>query len=177
MLLSSERARLRPLELADLERTRGWVNDPRVARGLLRSLPASEAAHRAWFESLDFIRNMVFAIIDAGTGEHVGNAALTGINPIHSRCLFWIYLGAEGAQGKGLAFEAARLLLDYAFGSLNLNKVSLETAADNERAKKLYHALGFALEGTLVQEYFIAGRYIDVLRMGLVRSGFSARPV
>ena len=45
-------------------------------------------------------------------------------------------------------------------------KVSLRVLAHNEPAKRLYESCGFVLEGTLREEFFLDGRYVDDLLLG-----------
>ncbi len=52
---------------------------------------------------------------------------------------------------------------------MNLNKVGLEVFSFNKAAIKCYKKLGFIVEGTLRQELFRAGKYHDVIIMGLLR--------
>ncbi len=48
--------------------------------------------------------------------------------------------------------------------TLNLHKIYLLVALDNEKAIHLYKKCGFIEEGHLVEEYFMNGRYRDVKR-------------
>ena len=56
-------------------------------------------------------------------------------------------------QAKGLGTEATRLLCEYGFAELGLNKIYLETNDDNFAAQKVYEKVGFMLEGRKRQEY------------------------
>ena len=56
-------------------------------------------------------------------------------------------------QAKGLGTEATRLLCEYGFAELGLNKIYLETNDDNFAAQKVYEKIGFMLEGRKRQEY------------------------
>ena len=52
---------------------------------------------------------------------------------------------------------------------MNLHKIRLDVYASNEAAVRTYENVGFHREGVLREEAFRAGRYIDVIRMGLLR--------
>ena len=60
------------------------------------------------------------------------------------------------------------LLLDYGFGGLGLHKIYLHVDQGNVIAQKMYKKLGLIIEGELVAEFFIMGRFRDVLRMRLI---------
>jgi RimJ/RimL family protein N-acetyltransferase len=53
----------------------------------------------------------------------------------------------KGAQGKGLATEAARLSLDFIFNHLHAHKALVITRDTNHRRLKFAERLGFKREG------------------------------
>lgn len=174
MNLVGPNLRLRPLEPGDLERSRAWVNDQETAQGLLRILPVSPLSQQAWYEQIsrDPAR-MVWAAEEKQA--HIGNCGLYHIDLIHRRAEAWFLIGESSRRGRGLGREMADLVLTYAFGGLGLNKVYLQVGAENRKACQTYEAVGFVSEGTLRQEYFIAGRFRDVLRMALLADAWRAR--
>ena len=68
-----------------------------------------------------------------------------------------IVIGRKDLHGQGLGRDAILTLLDYAFGFLNLNKVSLDHAEFNERGARCYRACGFREEGRVRQRWFRDG--------------------
>ena len=76
--------------------------------------------------------------------------------------------------GKGYGREAITLLLDWAFYDQNWRRVWLEALSVNERAVRVYRALGFVEEGRLRQHAFFRGEYVDVFQMGMLREEWSA---
>lgn len=78
-------------------------------------------------------------------------------------------------RGKGYGRETLRLLLDFGFTHRNLHRVWLECAATNEAAIRSYAAAGFVTEGTLREHAWIAGAYVDVVRMAVLRSEWRGR--
>ena len=61
-----------------------------------------------------------------------------------------------------------RLALDYAWGVLNLHRVSLNVLAHNERAIVSYLHAGFVV-GKLARGAFIDGQWRDVVAMAALR--------
>jgi RimJ/RimL family protein N-acetyltransferase len=169
MKLTGPRVVLCPLERRDLERSRTWVNDPENAPLLLRVLPVSEIEQEHWFENL-CTRPDRFVWSVTTDGQHIGNVGLYKIDLIHRRAEAWTLLGEPGWRGKGLGQESMTLLLDYGFGGLGLHKIYLHVDRENGIAQKMYRKLGFIPEGELVAEYFIMGRFHDILRMRLLAS-------
>ncbi len=94
----------------------------------------------------------------------IGLVELIEINYIHRSAEFQIIIAPEH-QGKGYAKILINKALDYSFTILNLHKIYLHVAIENEKAVYLYEQCGFIEEGHLVEEYFINGHYCDVKRM------------
>ncbi|MEM9486259.1 MAG: spermidine N1-acetyltransferase [Cyanobacteria bacterium P01_F01_bin.116] len=101
----------------------------------------------------------------------IGLVELLEIDYIHRTSEFAIII-SPAYQGKGFARTLIGLALDYAFSILNLNKVYLLVAVDNEKAIHLYSESGFTEEGRLIQEVFTNGKYRDVIRMYILQNTF-----
>ena len=65
-------------------------------------------------------------------------------------------------------------MVEYAFGTLNLNRIWLSCFADNARAIRAYEKVGFRREGVLRQEMYREGRYWDSLLMAILREDWDA---
>ncbi|GAA2110957.1 GNAT family N-acetyltransferase [Actinomadura alba] len=68
-------------------------------------------------------------------------------------------------RGRGLG----RLLLDAVFEearSQGARRITLRVLSVNTRARRLYEAAGFAVEGVLPEEFYIEGSYVDDVLMG-----------
>jgi L-phenylalanine/L-methionine N-acetyltransferase len=72
-------------------------------------------------------------------------------------------------QGKGVGSALMRAGLDLADNWLNLTRLVLEVYTDNEPAIRLYERFGFEREGTLRQDAFREGRYVDSYTMARLR--------
>lgn len=164
---------LTPLDRADLEQVRAWVNDPELCRAIDRVLPVSDFEHERWYENLVQRKDAVtFAIRQAGALR--GVCGLGNIHPRHRHAELWIYLGDAAQRGRGLGRRAVRLLLRFAFAQLNLHRVYLHYIAGNEAAARAYRACGFSEEGRDRAHIYLDGRYHDSVRMGVLRAEFPA---
>lgn len=103
--------------------------------------------------------------------ESVGLVELIEIDYIHRNTEFSIIIAPEH-QGNGHARSLIKLALDYAFNILNLHKVYLHVAQENEKALHLYKECGFIEEGRLVEEVFTNGHYSNVLRMYILQKQY-----
>ena len=88
---------------------------------------------------------------------------------IHSEAWVGIAIGEREYWGKGYGTEAMRLILQYAFMELNLQRVSLGLHAYNERALKSYEKVGFQFEGRTRSDQLREGKRTDTLWMGILR--------
>jgi RimJ/RimL family protein N-acetyltransferase len=168
-MINGKFIKLRPFEKADLEVCKEWINDPEIARGILRGLPVSMYEHTQWYERIITDKNRVtFAIETIKDGKYVGNTGLMDIDWKNRKAKLWIYL-EKSFWNKGCGKEAVLLLLQFAFKDLNLNKVYLDVGDFNDKAIKVYSSLGFKKDGILREDIYISGEYIDVFRMSILK--------
>lgn len=103
--------------------------------------------------------------------EHlIGDCALFNREWVDATAELGIGIGDPAYWGRGYGREAIGLLLDYGFRLENIRRIWLEANATNERAIRCYRAVGFVEEGRLRQHVWSDGRYIDMVRMGLMRA-------
>jgi RimJ/RimL family protein N-acetyltransferase len=69
----------------------------------------------------------------------------------------------------GLGSEATKLMMRYAFDTLNLNRIQLHVYSENKPAIRIYNAVGFKKEGVLRQAMFRSGAYHDFWVMGMLK--------
>lgn len=78
---------------------------------------------------------------------------------------YWI---DKAEEGKGIISAACRILIDYAFGELQMNRVEIRCAAGNRRSAAIPERFGFRKEGILRQSEIRNGRLQDFLIFGLL---------
>jgi RimJ/RimL family protein N-acetyltransferase len=162
---------LLPFDETALPLVRAWINDEEVRRGTGTEGPVSDWEHRRWYTSvMEDAAQRIFLIAQGNGNEAkaIGLLGLRGINWRSRNAEYWIYLGDRLARGKGLAEEASRLLLRFAFGALGLHRVSLQVNVTNQPAIRLYRRLGFVEEGVLRAAAFADGRFVDRLLFSML---------
>lgn len=85
----------------------------------------------------------------------------------------WIL--ATEAQGHGYAEEAARLLLDAAFGEIGLHRVYAELDPRNEASVALCERLGMRHEGEFVEHMWLKGEWTDTGHYAILEREWAAR--
>lgn len=172
--LCGERIMLREYRSDDLEPMRRWVNDAQIVCHLSdiflypHPLQASEQFLDDMLEGSSDSRG--FVIADPATEAYIGQVNLDRIDWKNRVGTIGIVIGDPAKLGQGYGTEALRLLIDFAFLELNLNRLELEVYDFNERAYRSYRACGFQEEGRLREKQFKNGRYVDVIVMGLLKS-------
>lgn len=161
-------ATIRAVEQRDLDATRRWRNDPRVAGPALgRRFPITESGERAWFDQLGqgaFPTHLVWSVADE-RGDAVGLVQLSDIHWIHRTCMFGVWIGPEH-WGQGFAGAATVLACEHAVVALGLRQVRLEVVASNEVARAIYLRCGFVDEAVLRDAVLLDGQlqHLHVMR-------------
>jgi len=100
----------------------------------------------------------------------IGTCGLHTHRDIYKSWEFRILIFDPEFIGKGIGAEATRLTVDYAFSRLNAHRVWLGVNEENKGAVKCYEKVGFKHEGTLRDEIFVFGHYVNALRMGILEN-------
>jgi RimJ/RimL family protein N-acetyltransferase len=173
--LVGKKVYLRLLEESDIgDEYVEWLNDYEVTRYLeTGQFPSSPEAIRTYLERFqDSTTDLIFAIVDTETDQHIGNVTLNRINWINRTADTGLIIGPKESRGKGYAFEAWSLILEYAFQRLGLRKIIAGAVVDNAASITILKKLGFKIEGTFRQEFLVDGEYKDGVRLGLLREEF-----
>jgi ribosomal-protein-serine acetyltransferase len=84
---------------------------------------------------------------------------------------YWL---AAAAQGRGTMTECCRLLVRYAFLTLDLNRVEIAAATGNQRSRAVPERLGFKFEGVLREREELYGTFVDHAVYSQLRSEFDS---
>src|SRR5687768_15714590 len=80
---------------------------------------------------------------------------------------YWI---SADEEGKGIVAESARMLIDFAFRELELNRIEIRCSSDISGSAVIALRLGFTREGLLRIDEFSNGRLHDFEICGLLAS-------
>jgi len=162
---------LRPLRIEDQAVTLPWRQDLETVLGVMGyRLPVTSLGEQSWFDGAlkDQSRGRVTMMIEAPDKTPVGLVHLVGVDWVSRVAEFGILIGDKGVRGKGVGRDATKLMLEYGFRTLNLNRIWLRVTQGNAAAIRVYERLGFQREGVLRQAFFADGALQDVLVMGLL---------
>ena len=159
---------IRQFERTDIPKKVEWINNPENNQFLHYDIPICIDKTEKWFDSHIGEDTRYDAVIEAD-GVPVGTIGLLSIDSKNSKAEYYIAMGEVKYKGKGIAKEASRLLLHYAFDSLGLNRVYLFTEVRNIAAQKLFERVGFKQEGVIRQDILSHGKFVDRFAYGLLR--------
>lgn len=149
---------LRKLLEKDIENMLEWMKDKSITCNFKTDFSGVDIERvRHFIENSYSEKEQHFAVVDE-QDEYLGTISLKNISQTDRNAEYAIVM-RKGAQGTGVAEQATKELLEYAFQILGLRKVYLNVLEDNFHAIAFYEKLGFVKEGTFVGQYFIGGRY------------------
>lgn len=165
---------LRAVEKEDLPLFRNWRNITDFRKHFREVRELSLTDQEKWFDSLQATRhiNFMFTIVDLSTNTPIGAAGLLYINWTIRSADFSFYIGKDAMYigDDGIAEEAAKLLTDYGFNNLNLNKIWMELYEfDTQKISFFTDKFGFKKDGILRQNCFENGKYWDSLIISLIK--------
>jgi RimJ/RimL family protein N-acetyltransferase len=181
---------------------RTWFPDAIEGRlvTLRRHVPANLSAFRRWYADVEIARlaryqatpmrpeeierffaarvvgpdALAMAVHERATDWLIGTCAFSQLDGENGSALYHITIGEPDTWGKGFGTEATRLMVDHAFGTLGLHRVSLYVFEFNERAIRAYQRCGFVIEGRARESIWRDGRWWDELAMSVLESDWRA---
>jgi ribosomal-protein-serine acetyltransferase len=118
--------------------------------------------------------NEGFALAIWYKGEMAGQIEYNYIDWANRKTEIGYWLGAS-FQGKGLATESCRVLIDHAFNELKMNRVEMHCGVENTRSRKIPEKLGFREEGVVRQAGWLHDRFVDFVIYGMLADEWKDR--
>lgn len=164
--------KIRKFRFEDIPLKIEWINNPANNEFLHYDLPLAYDKTVAWFERNKDRTDRFDAVIEYN-GEPAGTIGLLSIDTKNSKAEYYIAMGEAAYKGKGVATEASKLILDYGFNTLNLNRIYLFTESENVAAQRLFEKIGFLKEGLIRSDIVSHGKYVDRYAYGVLREEWS----
>jgi ribosomal-protein-serine acetyltransferase len=107
-----------------------------------------------------FANNEGFAAAICDKDRIIG---IVGLNRIDqdNRIGYIGYWLAESYQGKGIMTSSCRMMINYAFETLKLNRLVITCATKNQRSRAIPLRLGFTHEGIIRDAEWLYDRFVD----------------
>ena len=163
---------LRPVESCDSERLMDWRNRPEVAAYMYTDHVISAEEHARWFAAAMAAPDRKYWIIELDR-QPVGLANLAGVDLSRRRSEWAYYLAETSVRGRGVGAAVEFAMIDHVFGRLGLHKLWCEVLIENEAVWRLHESFGFVREALYRDHVFKAGRFQDVVGLGLLEDDWT----
>ncbi len=170
-VLTGEHCALRELQPDDAAQLLPILTAPDVARFM--SPPPPTVERFSWFiewsrREREEGRYLAFALVPHALASPVGLLQLRQLEPAF-RTAEWGVAMASQYWGAGLFLDAARLLLDFAFNDLGVQRLEARAALANGRSQAAMQKLGAVQEGVLRRSLTTSdGRRLDQVLWSLL---------
>jgi RimJ/RimL family protein N-acetyltransferase len=111
----------------------------------------------------------IFSVVELASDELAGDAILWSVDP-HNRSAHLGMSLRPSFRGRGLGTDVVRVLCRYGFETRGLNRLQVETLADNEAMLRAAAQNGFTREGVLRQAGWVNGAFVDEVILGQLAS-------
>jgi RimJ/RimL family protein N-acetyltransferase len=170
--LETPRLLLRPLVPADAAAVQTLAGDREVAYSTLNiPHPYPDGAAEAWIGTLpvayDCGEAVVFGLALREDGALVGTCGLK-LELSHARAEIGYWIGRH-YWGRGLATEAARAVIEYAFTRLGIRRVYAHYYSRNPASGAVMRKLGMTHEGKLRSHVLKWGVFEDIELYGVLK--------
>jgi RimJ/RimL family protein N-acetyltransferase len=178
--LETARLRLRPFSPGDLGELYAFHSLPEVARFLYWEARDLEQVRQVLDAKIgqtaleDEGQVLALAVVLRETGVVVGEVSLQWLSRRHRQGEIG-FVFHPGYQGRGLATEAAEVVLGLGFGGLGLHRVIGRCDALNLPSARLMERLGMRQEAHFVHNEIFKGAWGDELVYAMLEDEWRAR--
>ena len=173
IILENKRARLTPLKITDVEELEKVAYDPQIWKlGMsdIRERKDLAAYIETALSERERRQSYPFLIFDRQSGAVAGSTRFGNISLENKRVeIGWTWMHPE-FQGTGLNKSCKFLLLQFAFETLQLNRVELKTDILNQQSRKAMRKIGATEEGIFRRHSVTSsGRIRDSIFFSIIR--------
>jgi ribosomal-protein-serine acetyltransferase len=131
-------------------------------------------------DSLSFIRSTLEQFVaqkalTAGIWSGYRCCGIVGthrLDPLNRKVEIGYWLGRE-FQGQGIMTSACRALVTHLLGELDLNRVEIQCAKDNQKSAAVAERLGFVEEGSAREAQLLHGRFHDLRGFAMLKKDWN----
>lgn len=167
------RVELRELTQEDLVPIAEYAADPEVMRYVVFGRTFSTAEEREWLMAMIAAarepRRADYTLAVVVDGDVAGTAHLGLENRLHFRG-FLGYALRKQFWGRGLATEAASLLVSFGFDQLRLHRVHASVAPANQASIRVLEKVGLRYEGHARDHFATSEGWRDSLMFGILEA-------
>lgn len=171
MSILGQKVKLRPIELTDLPTIKSWRNDPSLMRYFREYRFFSDTQKKHWYEKMIKDNRFEFFIIEDEKGSSIGITGITYIDWVNRHADVHFYIGDKSQWIDDVySDEAFKIILNYGFNNLNLNKLWAEIYEIDYKKLRFFQDKGFKIDANLREHYFYGGKYYTSHILSLLRN-------
>lgn len=179
IVFETERLILRKIESGDVPDMYSYACREATTRYLLWLPHHGEYSTRYVVESIkrDYKAGSYFelAVVLRESGRMIGTCGITSFD-CQNRVAEIGYVLSPDYWGKGIAKEAAEVLMNFAFCELGANRVEAKYMKGNESSRRVMEKLGMTFEGIQRSKMFVKGEYRDIGVCAILASEYFSVP-
>ncbi|MDQ3194204.1 MAG: GNAT family N-acetyltransferase [Bacteroidota bacterium] len=147
-----------------------WLNDEEICKeNSHATFPNTKKKTADYIKSLENSKEEIaFAIKWKKNNKHIGNIAIKNIDRINRSAELAIIIGDKNYWSKGVGSDAYRMLIDYGFKTLNLNRISSGQTVSNTGMIMVCEKMGMKKEGILREVLFKKGEYVNAVIYSII---------
>lgn len=160
------------MEEQDLPMLMQWRNNPELRKFFRETREINTSNQKKWFDAVTTrdSHHKMFSIVRLEDYQLLGACGLCYIDWVNRSADFSIYIGYKNIYiDTEYAVEAAQLMRDYGFNTLNLQRLWAEIYSIDDAKKSFFNQLGFTLEGEFRETYWHNGQWHNSLFYSLLR--------
>ncbi len=168
---------IRAMERSDLKIVQAWRNNENIRRYFREYREFSIDQKETWYDNMiKDSRFEMFVIVDCkNEDEVIGVTGLTYIDFINHHADVHFYIGKKDSWiDKVYAPKAIKIILNYGFGIMNLNKIWAEIYEIDILKLNFFENLGFSIDANLREHYFYQGKYYTSHIMSILRKEYQS---
>ena len=163
---------IRAIEVEDLQVIQTWRNDEKLRRYFREYRDFSMDQKKDWYNKMIHSKNFeMFVVVDLNNdNEPIGVAGITYIDWQNRHADVHFYIGKNGEWiDDKYSPTAIKLILNYGFKTLNLNKLWAEIYEIDYKKLSFFKSLGFEVDATLREHYYYEGKYYNSHILSLLK--------
>lgn len=169
-MLKGNKVYLKLIETEDIPKRVEWINDPIIQDTLNYDVPTSVGKTTAWFQKIQLDQTRrEFSIFTIDDDEYIGFCGLFNIQIPVMKAELHCVIGNRSYQKGGYGTEAYKLLQDYGFEELGLNRIYGYQLEHNAAAHRVIEKLGWKREGLLRNDLFSHGKLKSRYIVSIIR--------
>ena len=144
-----------------------WLNDP-IINKFLETRRATIKELKEYIREKKENENCLFlGIFLKDIDKHIGNVKLEPIDRNNNKATLGILIGDKNYWRQGICTMVMKLVIEYAFKKLGLEKIDLGVISENKAAIKCYFKAGLKIDNVIPKAVKHENKLYDKIIMGI----------